>query len=113
MKRAGILLLLMLFMFTNVISIGATNVNSATTDLPEITIDKDRNNQVDNAKSEFNHGINDEGKIYVKSGTASSFGSSMINSTINSYFRGKDAKDWMRRTEIQFYFQDNMKPICY
>ncbi|MDL2280835.1 inverse autotransporter beta domain-containing protein [Selenomonadales bacterium OttesenSCG-928-I06] len=106
MKRLVVLLLLMMFMFTNVIGLGATESNSNLSDLPEITIDKDQNRQTTGSENEFSHGVNNE-----ESGSALGFGNSLISNTINSYFNGKDAKDWMRRTEVQFYFQDNWKPL--
>lgn len=42
---------------------------------------------------------------------AGNVGSNIINSSINEYLHGKDAKDWMKRTEVQFSFRDNWKPV--
>lgn len=36
---------------------------------------------------------------------------SLISNGINDYLHGKNAKDWMKRTELQLYFRDNWKPV--
>ena len=54
--------------------------------------------------------INADGNIEVND-AARSMGNAAISNGINSYLHGKDAKDWMKRTEVQLYFRDNWKPV--
>lgn len=42
---------------------------------------------------------------------AQSVSSSAVNESISQILYGDDAKDWMKRTDIQFSFRENWKPV--
>lgn len=42
---------------------------------------------------------------------AQSVSSSAVNENISQILYGDDAKDWMKRTDIQFSFRENWKPV--
>ena len=54
--------------------------------------------------------VSSEGKI-DGAAAVNSAANSVVSNGINSYLHGKNAKDWMKRTELQFYFRDNWKPV--
>lgn len=54
--------------------------------------------------------VDSEGKIDVGD-AANNLSSAAVNNGINSYLHGENAKDWMKRTEVQFSFRDNWKPL--
>ncbi len=51
-----------------------------------------------------------DGKVDSKALTKN-IANGFVSSGINAYLQGKNAKDWMRRTEVQFSFQNNWKPL--
>lgn len=64
----------------------------------------------DSIVSSVGGSVSSDGSLDV-SNAASNVSSNIINGSINEYLHGKDAKDWMRRTEVQLYFRDNWKPV--
>ncbi len=54
--------------------------------------------------------INTEGNIEFGD-VANSLSNMAISNGVNNYLHGENAKDWMKRTEVQFYFRDNWKPV--
>lgn len=54
--------------------------------------------------------VDNNGRIDGSQATRN-IGSSIINGGINQALRGDNAKDWMKRTDIQLSFQKNWKPL--
>lgn len=54
--------------------------------------------------------VDENGQIDTSS-AAQGMASSSVNDGINQALHGDDAKDWMKRTDIQFSFRENWKPV--
>ncbi len=54
--------------------------------------------------------VSSDGRLDAGS-AVNSLTNSVISNGINNYLHGENAKDWMKRTELQFYFRDNWKPV--
>lgn len=52
----------------------------------------------------------EDGRLDGRQATANVI-NGVINEGLNDYLHGKNARDWMKRTELQLYFQDNWKPV--